>query len=102
VARGKIPARNAFHDVNPDRGHAHPKHIRIQRRFELFEHGGGRAKFFERCPDAHQIVGRMSHPQVDGLRESRPPVKTHGVAADDEIVNVARGEYRQQACPLRL
>jgi hypothetical protein len=33
---------------------------------------------------------------------SRPRVKTHGVAADDKIVNVVRGEYRQQISEVRV
>ena len=100
-AGGKVSTRNPFDDVNPHRRHAHPKDILVECRLKLFEHGSRRAKFFERSTGTFQVLGRVPDPQVDVLRKPWPRVESHGVATDDEIINVVRGEYRQQISEVR-
>jgi len=101
-ACGKVPTGDTFHHVDPHRRHAHPKDILVESGLDLFKHRSRCAKLFERCSGTFQVLGRVTDPQVDVLRESRPRVKTHGVAADDKIVNVVRGEYRQQISEVRM
>ncbi len=63
--------------------------------FDLRQHRDGGAEFFQRDADAVEVLGLVSHPQVDVLGEPGLGVEADGVAPHDQVVNPVSGEDRQ-------